>query len=122
VICRAFFPGLMWTTGEFFCRGFRPLLLAVFAHLLSHSQAKAHRLPRLPADRRSRAVVLEGTLACALASSVTSVISLLASQIVREYSAEDRLRLLQFVTGTSRLPVNGKRAAPVSLMTLADRS
>lgn len=50
------------------------------------------------------------------------MISLLASQIVREYSAEDRLRLLQFVTGTSRLPVNGKRAAPVSLMTLADRS
>ncbi|GAA5951943.1 hypothetical protein JCM8115_005285 [Rhodotorula mucilaginosa] len=28
-------------------------------------------------------------------------------KIVREYSAEDRLRLLQFVTGTSRLPVNG---------------
>lgn len=33
--------------------------------------------------------------------------STLPLQIVREYSAEDRLRLLQFVTGTSRLPVNG---------------
>lgn len=110
----------MWTTGEFPSGSSRHFLFCSPAPALagkSTPTTAATNRPTKSCSGSGRYARLRACFPCYFRELTSR-----HTQIVREYSAEDRLRLLQFVTGTSRLPVNGKRAALVSPTISADRS
>lgn len=73
--------------------------------------AEKHSVPSLHQEQQADHLVLAGTLTCSHALLKTFICVfdefVFCLQLVKEVDNEVRLRLMQFVTGTCRLPLGG---------------